>query len=229
MAKLLVEGQAWLALETLAFHYCTSAWKPYIVTDGKYTPIDNYSPESCIQQRLSSYKVLARMLGIPDEYLTDSRYPSNDYSLDKRIHLPGVGFVRFIVHPVRQAPNGAGFLRFYVECPACGKKYPVGRMHQHVRGHQKRATLLHASYYINDQNERVSTYMYRLKRWARYNVAGYSYHHYSKDVRVEVVKNGCALVYVHHVTPREDKHIQLDIVGEDAQDAIDKLLEAQGN
>jgi hypothetical protein len=138
MPKEYANACEWSILLTLTHWYCTNGYQSYIKEGDSYIPTE-YETQHPNYVRVFSHKVLAKYLGIPHEYLSSSRYPSKEYTMDTTVYLPLVGPTRFTIYPSKQSPH-KGLIRFYVKCPFCKKMYPVGRMHQHIRVHKNRGT-----------------------------------------------------------------------------------------
>jgi len=216
---------AWEALRTLAYWYCNTSFADFMFVDGVYYPTERDDEELLHFVREQSYKVLAHALDVPEEYLTKSQYPSPEYAFDKRVYLHSVGFVRFILYPRRKAPGGNGFLRLYVQCPACGKKCAVGRFRQHIGAHEKDALLLER-YNVSSldigtrKHTNVIRSYYRLKWWV--HVPGKSSWQVTRFVHIDEERDGYALAYVKD---RDGNRVQLDVVGEDADDTLAQIIE----
>lgn len=231
MAQIHVDWRELQVLMTLANFYCTSALKHWVRQGDVDRPASDEERRNDLFVIKCGYEVLAEVLDIPREYLEYARYPSPSYTLDKRVYLPQVGFAHFTVYARGKSPS-SGLLRFYVECPACGKSVPVGRMNQHIGGHQKQATLVDArsnmsnmtfeEYEYLDTNEfvHVTEYTYLLKRRVRTTRKRFPQWTHTVSIREDMYSG--ALVFAHCLY---SKRTQLDIVGEDAQDALAQVLE----
>jgi ribosomal protein L33 len=90
----------------------------------------------------TGYAMLADKLILPRVYLTDSRIPRG-LRLQKWVTIPNVGRVKFYIyasrdktaHFITKRNKRNTFIRFYMDCPFCGKHTPVGRFHQHAETH----------------------------------------------------------------------------------------------
>lgn len=94
------------------------------------TPIDYNVGREHGYQRLDGGVKLADKLHIPEIFITQSRMPA-DFSLDKKVEIENFGAVHIRVYKSGER----GLLRFYMDCPACGKHLSMGRWWQHMDVH----------------------------------------------------------------------------------------------
>jgi hypothetical protein len=128
-----VSAEKWKVLRTLGSHYLSCGSSRWYTQDYlEFKP--RYWGEE-FNRMYPAYTIIAMMLGIARQYLSDSKYPNKDYTLKRTLWFEGLGNVNFTIYPSGGSPNG-GLTRFWIECPICKKEMACGRFHQHMVVHK---------------------------------------------------------------------------------------------